>query len=642
MSRKQDSELLAVFRRETEELIASAEQALLELEKDSADAPSLKTLFRNLHSLKGNAACIPLPELENFVHDAESILHPVRERELVLTSDLLNAIFKLIYAIRDSAVGGSELPPELLDVLRGRVAAAPGTVEKSARQCYRVTLQYPGELLPPAFDLPVVIADLTELGTILRVSLDERSILPLEALGNPDALNLRYVVEIESGRNIDEVRQGCFVFDDVIRVNVEPVETSGPRPGNGGDSENRLGLLRIESDKIDRLLNLAGEMTISNSRLKKMLADGAPAADLLEAAELIERQSRQIQDDLLGVRMIEIEALFRPFVRMVRELATSLGKSIRFTTVGEEVELDKTIVEQMREPLTHMIRNAADHGIETPAERVAAGKPPEGRIILKAEQREGSIYIEVTDDGRGLNRAKLRERAIERGILDPHAELTDQQLDSLIFESGLSTASQVTNVSGRGVGMDIVRRSIEQIRGEVRVRSEEGKGTTFFVRLPLTLALLDGIVVRDQTENYIVPLLTVEEAVAVKPGQLRQMAGQGAFISLRGESLPTVRLSKPLGSASSEEIAQTSGICVILRFEERRIGILVEDVIDQRQFVIKSLDENYRRVDGFTGATIVGDGRVALIVDVPALVRTAVTPDGHAMKEIEGGATWSN
>lgn len=619
----EDAQLLAIFRKEAEELAGAAERALVELEKNPGNAGAAKTFFRVLHSMKGNAACVARTDLERYVHDLESALEPLREGRKMVEGKLLNAVFAVLYGVRDSALEERALPGrEKIEELRVLADEAPSAALASERRHYRLTLEYPGEAVPASMDPPLVLADLGDLGSVRGVRLDPSSILPLDRLENPDALYYRYEADIESTKSIDDVRAGCFVFDEAVKVHIEPVQkTAEEDPGNGsGDEASKVGMIRIEAHKIDGLLNLAGELSIANARLRQLVTTGAQKTNVLEVVGELDRHFQFLQEQVLGTRMMAIDALFRPYVRLVRELSVRLGKRVRLLTSGDEVEMDKTIVEQMREPLMHMVRNALDHGIETPEERAAAGKDPEGLIQLRAVQREGSIYIEVHDDGRGLNRAKLRQRALEKGLVAEGVQLGDQQADELIFESGLSTAARVTNVSGRGVGMDIVRKSIEQVRGEVRVQNRPGRGCSFYIRLPLTLALLDGVVLRSGERRLVVPLLSVEEAVHVPRGALRRMAGQGAFLDLRGSPLPMILADSAAGGDGG--LSGASGICVVLRFEDKRAGILIDEVVDQQSFVIKSLDENYKRVEGFTGATVMGDGRVALILDVPTLVRS--------------------
>jgi two-component system chemotaxis sensor kinase CheA len=347
-------------------------------------------------------------------------------------------------------------------------------------------------------------------------------------------------------------------------------------------------------------------------------------ARLMEAVAQMEHASRELQERVMAVRMLPIKHAFGRFPRLVRDTAAVVGKQIELRMSGEETELDKTVIEAIADPLTHLVRNSIDHGLESPEGRVEAGKPVTGVVSLDAFQEGGSIVVNVSDDGRGLNRNKIFNKAVERGLIGEDEVLSDEQIYELIFEPGFSTADQVTDLSGRGVGMDIVKRTINGLGGTVNVTSNPGTGTTFRIRLPLTMAILEGLSVSVGEEVYILPLTSIVENIRPRSGDVSVVAGGSEVVHVRGEVLPLVRLYRVF-NAIPREVRPDEALLVIVENESRKVAIMVDELITQSQIVIKSIETNYRKVDGIAGATIMGDGRVALILDVPSLVRGART-----------------
>lgn len=385
----------------------------------------------------------------------------------------------------------------------------------------------------------------------------------------------------------------------------------------GGDS------IRVSVEKVDQLINLVGELVITQAMLLQtavQMQEHAPEG-LLNGLAQLERNTRDMQESVMSIRMLPISFVFSRFPRVVRDLSAKLGKQVELKTSGENTELDKGLIERIADPLTHLIRNSLDHGIESPEQRVAAGKPPAGTITLKAYHRGGNIVIEVGDDGAGISRQKILAKARERG-LPVSDQMSDQEVFALIFEAGFSTAEQVTDVSGRGVGMDVVRRNIQSMGGRVEIESMLGVGTRMTVRLPLTLAILDGMSVAVGDQIYILPLAAVVESLQPRAGDIKTMANQGRVIQVRNEYLPLVALHELFGiQAGMTDFTQ--GILIVLDADGTRAALFVDALVGQHQVVIKSLEANYRRVPGISGATIMGDGHVAMILDVPALVGMA-------------------
>jgi two-component system, chemotaxis family, sensor kinase CheA len=379
--------------------------------------------------------------------------------------------------------------------------------------------------------------------------------------------------------------------------------------------------LRVSVEKVDQLINLVGELVITQAMLAQNSkgVDAALYQQMSSGLADLERNTRDLQEAVMSIRMIPMSLVFNRFPRMLRDLASKLGKKVELVQVGEATELDKGLVEKITDPLTHLVRNSCDHGIELPAERLAKGKPEHGTISLIASHQGGSIVIEVRDDGKGLNREKLLKKARERG-LEVSDSMTDTEVYSLIFAPGFSTADQVTDVSGRGVGMDVVKKNITALGGTVEIDSAEGYGMTVRVRLPLTLAIMDGMSVGVGDEVYILPLSSVVESFQVQPGMVKTIGGSGRVVEVRDEYMPVLDLEKVF-DVPRFDFERVSNIMVVVEAEGGRVALLVDELLGQQQVVVKNLESNYRKVDDVSGATIMGDGRVALILDIGALIR---------------------
>jgi len=382
--------------------------------------------------------------------------------------------------------------------------------------------------------------------------------------------------------------------------------------------------IRVDTAKIDKLINLVGELVITQSMLSDLGSrfEMRQLPVLLERVAQLERNTREIQERVMGIRMLPIGTAFSRFPRLVRDLSAKAGKKIQLVLSGEETELDKTVIESIGDPLTHLVRNSADHGLEGPEERLDNNKPELGTIRLNAFHEGGSICITVEDDGRGLSRDKILAKAVKQGLIGENDKLTDDQIWPLIFKPGFSTAEKVTDVSGRGVGMDVVKRNIESLGGTVTIKTEQGKGTTFTLKLPLTLAIIEGMTVRIGQETYIVPLLSILESIQPKEGVVKTVVGKGELINVRGTYLPVIRLYEVF-ALRPEHTLPTKAILLILETEGERVAVMVDEILGQQQVVIKSMEQNFRKVEGIAGATILSDGTVGFILDVRGLLEIA-------------------
>ncbi|MCF6251297.1 MAG: chemotaxis protein CheA [Methylococcaceae bacterium] len=383
------------------------------------------------------------------------------------------------------------------------------------------------------------------------------------------------------------------------------------------------GSIRVDTAKIDTLINMVGELVITQSMLSLVGEhfELNRLDQLKNGLAQLERHTRELQESVMNIRMLPISFVFGRFPRLVHDLSTKLEKKIELVLIGENTEVDKTVVELLSDPLVHLLRNSLDHGIEMPAERAASGKPETGTVTLEAYHRGGMIVIEVRDDGKGLNKDVLRAKAIEKGLIDGDTVLTDKQTFELIFMAGFSTAEKLTDVSGRGVGMDVVRRNIQSLGGNIEITSELGKGTTIAIHLPLTLAILDGQSIAVGDERFIIPLGSIIESVNIKENMINRVAGKGETFRLRNEYLPIVRMHEIFEVKTALATKLTEGLVVVVEGQGMRCGLFIDDLLGQQQVVIKSLEANYRKVEGVSGATILGDGSVALILDIPGLVR---------------------
>lgn len=450
-----------------------------------------------------------------------------------------------------------------------------------------------------------------------------------------DAQGYGFFVEPEAIQSEVENAQGYGFFTDVenqpqqaaaTAVAVQPDETPHRRAADKAPPAAAAETsIRVSVEKVDQMINLVGELVITQSMLAEIASHLDPVTheNLINGLALLERNTRELQESVMSVRMMPINFVFSRFPRLVRDLAGKLDKKVQLKMVGEGTELDKGLIEKISDPLTHLVRNSLDHGIEMPDERVAKGKDPQGTITLRAAHQGGNIVIQVSDDGAGLNREKILAKAREKGI-QVGDNLSDADVWLMIFAPGFSTAAVVTDVSGRGVGMDVVKKNIEGIGGRVEIASKTGEGSTITIRLPLTLAILDGLSIAVGDQLYIVPLSFITESLQPRAEDIREISGQGMVIHVRGEYLPVIALHR-IFNITPRVTSPAQGILVLLEAEGKKVALFVDDLVGQHQVVIKSLETNYRKVPGVSGATIMGDGRVAMIMDVGALIKFAQT-----------------
>ena len=570
------SRFAKAFYEEAQDHLAAMESLLVAIDAGRCDDESMNALFRAAHSIKGGAAAFGHTQLADFTHDLETILDRVRKREAALNKAMVDVIL------------------EAGDVMRAHVAALDAGTEPDARAMESISLRLAeasaaeGEAIaiaaaPPApQDTDADWEDDDDFGFFAENAPTEAKAAAQPANATPEPA-------------------------------VQPAPEAPAQPVPVADATS----IRVSVAKVDGLVNLVGELVITEA----MLGESARALDFdvqgrfAEALAQLERNTRSLQEAILGIRMIPMSFVFSRLPRMVRDVAARLAKDIELEIHGEETELDKRLIEQVTDPLLHLVRNAIDHGIETPEARSAAGKPARGHVRVGARHQGGMVVITVSDDGAGLDRARILAKAAELGIeTDP--SWTDADVWKVVFAPGFSTSNEVTDVSGRGVGMDVVRRNVEALGGAVEIESVAGKGATLTIRLPLTLAIVDGMSISVDGDVHIVPLANIEQSLRPAEGQVSTVGG-APVLDLAGAYVPIVGLGDAAGTAAG------NGMLVVLEAEGRRAALRIDDVLGQHQVVLKSLEDNYRKVPEFSGATILGDGRVAFILDASHLVQRA-------------------
>nr|WP_276559374.1 chemotaxis protein CheA [Enterobacter hormaechei] len=641
---------------EADELLADMEQHLLDLVPEAPDSEQLNAIFRAAHSIKGGAGTFGFTILQETTHLMENLLDEARRGEMQLNTDIINLFLETkdimqeqLDAYKSSAEPDAASFEYICNALRQLALEAKGEASAPAVPAAKLSVVdavAEPDTAPdaPAGKLRVVLSRLKEN----EVNLLEEELGNLATLSNVVKGKDSLAATLDGGIGQDDiVAVLCFVIEaDQIAFETEaaaveapapaentpavvaaapalkavPKETAAPARGEkpaARSSESTS--IRVAVEKVDQLINLVGELVITQSMLAQRSNELDPVThgDLITSMGQLQRNARDLQESVMSIRMMPMEYVFSRFPRLVRDLAGKLNKQIELTLMGSSTELDKSLIERIIDPLTHLVRNSLDHGIELPENRVAAGKSPVGNLILSAEHQGGNICIEVTDDGAGLNRERILAKAISQGMA-VNENMTDEEVGMVIFAPGFSTAEQVTDVSGRGVGMDVVKRNIQEMGGHVEIQSKQGAGTTIRILLPLTLAILDGMSVKVADEVFILPLNAVMESLQPREEDLHPLAGGERVLEVRGEYLPLVELWKVF-EVDGAKTEATQGIVVILQSAGRRYALLVDQLIGQHQVVVKNLESNYRKVPGISAATILGDGSVALIVDVSAL-----------------------
>jgi two-component system chemotaxis sensor kinase CheA len=651
-----NSDSTEIFRQEAGELLEQLEAALLDLERAPDDRNLVNRAFRALHTIKGSGAMFGFEEVAAFAHEFESAFDRVRKGDAAPDPDLIAIALNAKDFLRTQiekpdearAVIGVCILSELRKLVQGpggasapAAAAEPTSVAPASRKRWRIAMRFHKDGLVNGSNPLLLIDKLRGLGDC-RVVVHAEATLPLGEL-DPTACYFHWDAILETEHPRSEIEDVSIFVAPEMDLTIEeesmnsplapadrgvanpPSAASAPPATSGAGAQasaaegpakhdaKEAATIRVPAERLDEMMDRVGELVIAQARLTQLANSGASAKGV---AEEIERLAASLRDAVMGVRMLPIGSLFGRFRRLVHDLSRDLGKEIELVAEGEETELDKTMIERLADPLVHVIRNAADHGLESPEARRAAGKDPVGRIRLVACHAGAEVLISVSDDGKGLDVKNIRAKAEELGLVAAGAVLSEAELYQLLFQPGFTTAQQVSALSGRGVGMDVVRRTIEGLRGSIDIASEPGKGSTFTLRLPLTLAIIEGLLVRVAETRYVVPLTAIEECVELSTDADARSKGR-SFLNIRGELVPFLRLRELFAETGEPDPHQK---VVIVANADARVGLVVDQIIGSHQIVIKSLSKLHADVPSFSGATILGDGAVALILDVPHLI----------------------
>ncbi|TVM00681.1 MAG: chemotaxis protein CheA [Candidatus Brocadia sp. WS118] len=589
-----DAEIVKEFLVESNDHLDDVESKILELENNPKDVDLINSIFRPIHSMKGSAGFLGLQDIGKVSHELETLLDEARKVKIIITPKIIEVLYEgvdVLKKLREMVANKVNSKGATVDVidyhpLLSRITGILGhnqdTVQKEKASGNPQKEKHLGEIL-------------VETGAIskdqLEIALQEQErgirlgeILVGKRMTTPEKINEALIIQSTVGK---------------------------PSPET----------VKVDTQKLDNLVNLVGELVIASALISETLGNTNNGAN--KNLSHLNKIVKDIQDQVMCMRMVPLKSTFQKMARLVRDVSSKIGKKVRLDISGEDTELDKTVIEEIGDPLVHIIRNSIDHGIEPQEERVAKGKPIEGHVRLNAFHRGGSIVIEIEDDGRGLWKEIILNKAIEKGLVEKNASLSDQQIYNLIFAAGFSTAGKVTDVSGRGVGMDVVKKNVERLRGKVELSTVEGKGTKISIKLPLTLAIIDGMIVQVGSEKYIVPMLSIEESIRPKKEDISTVQQRGELINVRGDLLPMVRLHN-LYNVQPKKMNPWEALILVVEGEGKRCGILVDDLLGQHQIVIRSLGDQFRNIRGISGSAILGDGHVGLILDVGGIMSMAL------------------
>jgi two-component system chemotaxis sensor kinase CheA len=630
------------FFAEAEELLADMERHLLELDPTCPDKESMNAIFRVAHSIKGGAGTFGFSVLQETTHILENLLDDVRSGHLALKSEIIDLLL------------------QSKDIMQGQLEAYK-TSEEPDEGSYRYICEALKKIALEAKVKPDAVSSVTEIVaadtenvrliiTLDNVSGREKESLLEEMRNMGEVCDISHyaestVVTLSTTTSAEDIQAVlCFILEpeqiNIIKdtraevgVSTHQEDSKDSLPAiNKEINKNKTpttrapmsdSSIRVAVEKVDQIINLVGELIITQAMLSQLSDSLEPSQhnDLVSSIDQLERNARDLQESVMSIRMMPMEYVFNRFPRLVHDLAGKLNKKVALTVRGGSAELDKSLIEKIIDPLTHLVRNSLDHGIEPEDVRLAKGKMATGNLLLSAEHHGGNIIIEVIDDGAGLNRERILAQAESKGLIKGD-NLTDEEVWMLIFAPGFSTAEKVTDVSGRGVGMDVVRRNIQEMGGHVEIHSMKDKGSTIRIILPLTMAILDGMSVRVGDEIYVLPLGTVIESLIPSEKTLYWMAGNDVMLQVRGDYIPLIELHR-FFNIPGECKSPTDGVAVIVQSGGSRYALLVDQLINQHQVVVKNIENNYRRIPGISAATILGDGSVALILDVAVLLKLA-------------------
>lgn len=624
------------------------ESELLNLEPGPVPPDSINDIFRAAHSIKGGGGVFGFTKISEFMHGVETLLDELRSDLREATEELLELLLRSVDCVRQMLIAcrdHHEMDIASIGLIESQIQAllSSGNIPETSSE-WLITFAPHEGLLARANDPLRMFKELAGMGPL-------RSEVRLDALPDFDALDpkkcyLSWQLKLQSNTTQAAITEVFSWVLDECELEVIPLKQSvlpAPQPASQhvadkwkGDSPSIApDSIRVSIEKIDKLINLVGELVITQSMLSRLNKTSAAnnSEDLSLGFSQLVRNTRDLQESVLQIRMLPIRFCFNRFPRLVHDISHKLGKQVRLKLTGEDTELDMIVLEKINDPLIHLARNSLDHGLEAEEQRIAAGKPGTGTIELKAYHQGSNIVIEVIDDGRGLDPDKILAKAKEQGLVAEDEVPDPDQINNLIFQPGFSTAESINDVSGRGVGMDVVKRNINEVGGIVQVQTEPGKGTKITIKLPLTLAILEGQLMRIGTEIYVMPLISIIETLQILPGNISTLPGSMQMYKLRDQYLPIITLDKILSTGTNPQNNET-GLLVVVESEGRLYAIWVSELMDQQQVVIKSLESNFKSVKGISGATILGDGTVALILDVMGIIQQFNAKQGATLHKL--------
>jgi len=678
------SQFHQVFFEESFEGLDVMESELLDMDPEDVDDETVNNIFRAAHSIKGGAGTFGFMPVSEFTHVLETLLDEIRSgkrsmepRYVDLFLQSVDCLRGMLSDMQDGNDPEKERPAELrkeFEVILGMEQGAadpeeamPESDEKDGG--WLIDVQPHTDMLMTGNEPFRMFRELRELvgEDNFEVTADTDNIPELSSL-TPEECVTSWQIKVTTSTPIDDIKAIFEWVEDECDLTYSPLTGAAETVSKNQDQQSQetpataseetpeqvaektpektpvvveaqktaksskapkkaaeSSSIRVSIDKVDSLINMVGELVITQSMLGQLGQDFdlSRLAKLQEGLSQLEQNTRELQESVMKIRMMPISFAFSRFPRLVRDLGGQLGKKVILETIGEQTELDKTVMEKINDPLVHLVRNSMDHGLETTEQRIAAGKSEEGTITLNAYHQGGNIVIEVADDGAGLNEDRILKKAIEKGLVPENNNLTPEEIHNLIFLPGFSTAEAVSDISGRGVGMDVVRRNIQALNGSIEVKSQRNVGSTFIIRLPLTLAILDGQLVKVCEETYIFPLVSIVESIQIHRSSLNHVTGSQYVMQLRDEYIPIVRLDQIFGLRDDKDVVDEM-MLVVVEGDNEKIGIVVDDLLGQQQVVIKSLEQNYQKVSGISGATILGDGTVALIIDISSIGKNIV------------------
>lgn len=637
--------LKEIFIEETRDQMSTLENQLVEIEKslknDVVSKAQLSDLFRTIHSIKAGTGAMGYTNIMEYLHYFENVLGMLREEEIKLDSEIFKALYDvagvLAQDIEDCISNDKDSPSRLDEAFIIQLKKIQNhnlselIEDKNSVKKFKISFRPYVEMLTEGVEPLALFGQLNEIGKILECKSDVSDIPELKDY-SADSLYLKWELLFETSRPVDDIINiFIFVFlksdlsveeieEEKILVSIAPV---APAIDSASViTKNKSQSIRVDVQKLDDLVNIVGELVITQSRLQTLvsgLENGQERRNIIDRSNDLGRLIEELKDSVMNTRMVPVDGLFSQFNRTIKELSEKQNKEILLEIVGKETELDKNIIEKISDPLKHLIRNCVDHGIETPDVREANGKSRIAKVRLSAYQKEGSVLIEIMDDGRGLNKESILKKAIEKKIINPNQHLDDDEIYQLIFIPGFSTADQVTEISGRGVGMDVVKSTVTALNGHISIATSPGAGTTFSIKLPLTLAIIEGLLFNVGERVFVIPLLAVNETTHPTVEHIKTLEGKGEYLERRGKMAPIIRLHKLFNIPQAKEVVSQAMI-LHLTVNQKNYAVMIDKVIGHQQIVIKGLEQNFQRVEGFGGVTILGNGNVAPILDPNGIV----------------------